>query len=137
MARLALLGAIACAVGVVAQTGTAGAGSGTNIVTDAGSVAHLMLTTPAQQQQAQQLGSTASNFACSAGNLVYDTTNNGPVMRNPTNYLIFWATSRSRRISRWLSGGHGACAVVLNRDILLCRRAGCHFAEIHRAISIS
>jgi hypothetical protein len=49
LARLALLGAVACAVGVVAQTGTAGAGSGINIVTDAGSVAHLMLTTPAQQ----------------------------------------------------------------------------------------
>lgn len=58
------------------------------VVTDAGSVAHILLTAPAEQQlQTDQGSAFGSNFACIPGNLIYGS---GPVMRNPINYLIFW-----------------------------------------------
>jgi hypothetical protein len=58
---------------------------GHNVVTDTGEKAHLFLSTEAQKQAEAALATSA--LACVPGDLLY---NGGPVMRNPTNYLIFW-----------------------------------------------
>jgi hypothetical protein len=59
--------------------------------TDKGNTAHILFTPEMEKQfraeQAQKAADGAIGFAVTANNLVY---NGGPVMRNPTNYLIFW-----------------------------------------------
>jgi len=54
-----------------------------------GNVVHMLFSAPVEAQNAaQNAGPNAPiAFAPTATNLVYGT---GPVMRNPTNYLIFW-----------------------------------------------
>ena len=58
-------------------------------VSDSGNVVHMLFSAPIEAQNAAQNAPAAqgAGFAPTATNLVYGT---GPVMRNPTNYLIFW-----------------------------------------------
>lgn len=59
------------------------------VVTPTGQRAHILFSAPVEQDyRAQEAAAAkAGGFAVTATNLVYG---GGPVMRNPTNYLIFW-----------------------------------------------
>lgn len=66
-------------------TGATASVGGLNVVTDTGGTVHVFLSTEAQKQA--DAARAASAAACVPGDLLY---NGGSVMRNPTNYLIFW-----------------------------------------------
>ena len=64
---------------------------GREVTTDKGNKAHILFTPEFEKkfraEQAEKAANGAIAFAVTGTNLVY---NGGPVMRSPTNYLIFW-----------------------------------------------
>ena len=66
------------------QSNSASQGPDRDTVGPKGNRIHLLLSAPAE---AERRGNAPTGFAVTATNLIYGT---GPVMRNPTNYLIFW-----------------------------------------------
>jgi len=64
---------------------------GREVTTDKGNKAHILFTPEFEKkfraEQAEKAANGAIALAVTGTNLVY---NGGPVMRSPTNYLIFW-----------------------------------------------
>ena len=68
------------------QSNSASQGPDRDTVAPKGNRIHHLLSAPAEAQRRAQ--EAPVGFAATGTNLVYGGS--GPVMRNPTNYLIFW-----------------------------------------------
>ncbi|MCU1336557.1 MAG: hypothetical protein JWO19_2138 [Bryobacterales bacterium] len=77
----------AAAVGWGQQSNSSSKGLGHETLSPKGNKIHYLFSGPAEaQHRAEQ---AAVGFAVTGTNLAYSSSH-GPVMRNPTNYLIFW-----------------------------------------------